>query len=259
MTCDIAYREVGTGSPVVFLHGVGGAATSWQFQLEEFSKTHRAIAWDAPGYGGSVPIEPLTFEALAAALIHLLDDLEVYDAHIVGLSMGGMVAQEVAASYPNRVRSLVLSATSPAFGPLDGEFQKNFVAARFAPLDAGKSMPELAAGVANMFGPDANPNGIEVAVRAMAATSEASYRASIACLVTFDRRDALPDIRVPTLVLAGETDENAPAPMMERMAAKIPGAQFICLTGAGHLANQEFPRRYNDVLREFLAEIGDDR
>ena len=67
MGSGVAYREAGTGLPIVFLHGMGGGAASWDFQLEEFSRTHRAIAWDMPGYGGSAPIDPMTFEGLAAA------------------------------------------------------------------------------------------------------------------------------------------------------------------------------------------------
>lgn len=259
MGFPINYREAGAGDPIVFLHGMGCGAASWEFQLEEFAKTHRAIAWDMPGHGSSAAINPMTMEGLAAALIRLLDHLEIYDAHLVGLSMGGMIVQEIAAGWPNRVKSLVLSATSPAFGPPDGEFQKKFIASRLAPLDAGENMAELAGRVVGkMFGPDANPQGVETAITAFAATPTETYRASVQCIAAFDRRDALASIRVPTLVLAGERDQNAPAAMMERMAAKITGAihtNYVCLAEADHLANQEFPERYNAALQEFYAAL----
>jgi 3-oxoadipate enol-lactonase len=253
---DINYREAGTGTPIVFLHGMGGDAASWEFQLEAFAPTHRAIAMDMPGYGGSAAIMPMSFAGLAEATVQLLDHLQIEDAHLVGLSMGGMVVQEVAATYPKRVRSLVLSATSPAFGPPDGDFQQQFVTARLKPLESGKGMAELAAtGIPRMFGPNANPKGVETATASMAATPEATYRASVNCLITFDRREALGKIDVPTLVLAGELDDNAPAPMMERMAGRITGATYVCLPAAGHLANQEFPDLYNRALSNFYSQI----
>jgi len=82
-----------------------------------------------------------------------------------------------------------------------------------------------------------------------------TFAAGIRAIVTFDRRDALPNITVPTLVLAGEVDSNAPAPMMKKMSEKIFGATYACLPGRGHLANLEDPAAYNKALGDFLARI----
>lgn len=251
----VRHVEAGSGEPVLFLHGVGGDAASWAPQIAAFSEKFRAIAWDMPGYGGSPSIEPMTFPALADSLLGLLDGLGLGRVHLVGHSMGGMVAQEFAAARPERAATLVLSATSPAFGRPDGDFQKRFVEARIAPLENGCTMADLADEmVETMMGPDADAGGVAIARRSMAGVPEATYRAAIACLAGFDRRDALAGYRMPVLALAGETDANAPAPMMEKMASRIPGAEYVCMAGTGHLGNLENPAAFNDAVERFLAK-----
>ncbi len=253
MTAPVHHVEAGSGEAVVFLHGVGGDSASWAPQIDGFSGDYRAIAWDMPGYGGSPALERMTFPALSASLLGLLDRLELDNVHLVGHSMGGMVAQQFAADRPERVRTLVLSATSPAFGRPDGDFQKRFVEARIAPLENGSTMADLAdETVETMLGPSADADGAAVARRSMASVPEATYRAAIACLVTFDRRDALAGYAMPVLVLAGETDTNAPAPMMEKMAGRIPGADYVCMAGTGHLGNLENPAAFNEAVGSFL-------
>lgn len=247
--------ERGTGPAVVFLHGIGADAESWLPELETLADRCRAIAWDMPGYGGSPALPEMTFPALADALRDLLDKLDIGRAHLVGHSIGGMVALEFAATFPERVASLTLYATSPAFGRPDGNWQRDFLEARLAPLDAGKRMADLAPSIVeSLVGGAPDPKGIARATAAMSRVPEAAYRAAMQCLVTFDRRDALPGVSVPTLVLAGEKDDNAPAAMMERMAAKILGANFQVIPGAGHLAHFEQPEAFRAALDAFLDE-----
>ena len=252
---SVHHVEAGDGEPLVFLHGVGGDAASWAPQIAAFSGAFRAIAWDMPGYGLSRSLDRMTFPALAGSLLELLDRLGLERVHLVGHSMGGMVAQEFAALWPERIAALVLSATSPAFGRPDGDFQKRFVEARIAPLDNGKTMADLADEmVATMMGPAADPGGAAIARRSMAGVPEATYRAAIACLVNFDRRDALASYTMPVLVLAGEADSNASAPMMEKMAGRIPDADYVCMKGTGHLGNLENPAAFNAAVGSFLRK-----
>ncbi len=257
MSFQIHHLEKGaTDAPaIIFLHGVGGDGHSFDFQLDSFSKNYRAIAWDMPGYGGSPLIEPMTFEALSDCLIGLMDHLEITDAHVVGHSMGGMVAQQAIATAPERFKSLILSATSPAFGKPDGDFQKQFVAARLKPLEDGLTMADLAEKqVPNMVGDNPNSKGVELIRKAMSNVATETFSAAMHCLVTFDRRDNLSLIKAPTLVLAGEKDTNAPAPMMEKMASKIPGAEYVCIQGAGHLANLEQPEKFDTIVKNFIEK-----
>jgi len=247
--------ERGAGPAVVFLHGIGGDGTSWLQDLEALSSRYRAVAWDMPGYGGSPALPEMTFPALAGALKDLLGTLGVDRAHLVGHSIGGMVALDFAARFPERVASLVLYATSPAFGKADGDWQREFLKARLAPLDAGKRMVEIApAIVESLVGDNPDAQGITRATAAMGKVPEAAYRAAMGCLVTFDRRDALAGIAVSTLVLAGERDDNAPAGMMARMAAKIPEARFEVIPGAGHLAHFEQSAAFREILDGFLEQ-----
>jgi 3-oxoadipate enol-lactonase len=256
MSGGLTYEERGQGPPLVFLHGIGGDAACWQPQREAFSEGYRAIAWNMPGYAGSPALPEMRFPGLAEALLRLLDCLDIERAHLVGHSMGGMVAQEFAATWPGRLRSLVLVATSAAFGRADGDWQRDFLVRRLGPLDQGHSMADLAPRiVASLVGEAADPAGIAQAIRSMAEVPEATYRAALRCLLSFDRRDALGRIEVPTLLLAGERDQTAPPAMMERMAARIPEARCLVLPRADHLANLEQPVLFNRALGEFLAGV----
>ena len=246
----------GRGDVVLFLHGVGGGAQSWYPQINSFALKYQAAAWNMPGYGKSILHSGMSFPDLAAALLALLDARGWTKIHLVGHSMGGMVAQEFAVDHQDRLHSLTLSATSPAFGRPDGDFQKKFIDARLAPLAAGGTMADLARElVETMMSAEADPNGRQLAYDCMANVPANTYRAAVECIVSFEQRANLPNIQVPTLVLAGEADTNAPAPMMEKMAAKIPGARFVCLPELGHLANLEDPLAFDAALSAFLESV----
>ncbi len=243
---------------MLFLHGLGGDARSWEPQLEFFSPNYRAAAWDMPGYGKSLLSGDMTFEGLSDSLASLLDDRGWNRVHLVGHSLGGMVAQEFAVCHQDRLRSLTLFATSPAFGRPDGDFQKRFVAARLAPLDQGGSMNEVARRMTeSLFPESADPAGRALAEACMSAVPEATYRAAVACIVTFDCRHNLPRLRVPTLILSAAGDTNAPAPMMKKMSERITGSRYVCLPDLGHLANLENPRLFNAALEEFLNIVAE--
>ena len=248
--------EKGDGEVILFLHGVGGNAYSWMPQINSFSMNYVAAAWNMPGYGKSPLFGPMSFPDLADALEELLDDRGWQQVHLVGHSMGGMVAQEFAVDRQDRLLSLTLSATSPAFGKPDGDFQKKFVEARLAPLANGATMADLATElVETMMSPDADPNGRQLAFDCMANVSADTYSAAVECIVTFEQRANLPNITTPTLVIAGEADINAPASMMKKMAAKIPGARYVCLPMLGHLANLEDPQAFDAALSDFLTSV----
>jgi pimeloyl-ACP methyl ester carboxylesterase len=252
-----AYAAAGAGrKTVLLLHGIGGNRESFADELPRLARSWRALAWDMPGYGASPPIAPLTFEALAQAVTTVLDAEHAEKAVLVGHSLGGMIAQETAARFPLRVSGLVLFATTAAFGGKDDKFKDEFLAHRLAPLDAGKSMPEIAAELTNgLFGPNPPEAARRRAIASMGAIPPAVYRAALECIVTFNRADDLARIACPTLVLAAEHDRLAPPKTMERMAARIPGATYGCIAGAGHLANFERPAAFAQILDDFLATL----
>ena len=252
-----AFRMVGDGpEAILYLHGIGGDRTSFDTQIGAFGPRFSHVAWDMPGYGDSAALPETTFPALAEAVIRLLDELGAHRVHLVGHSMGGMIAQELAATHQDRIASLVLSATSPAFGKPGGDWQQKFLAARLKPLDDGKTPADLAPAIVEaLIGDAPNADGVRAAIDSMSQITPEAYRAALTCLVGFDRRDSLGDITVPTLLVAGERDETAPPKVMQRMAESICGAQYVCLPGAGHLANLEQPGAFNDALSAFFDNL----
>lgn len=256
MSAAGAVRPGNGGAPVLLLHGIGAGAEMFAPQLTGLAASHDVIGWNLPGYGGTGLAGPMSFETLSAALLALFDELGLAQAVIVGHSIGGMVAQDFAVRHPQRVRALVLSATTSAFGSRDGSFQKKFVADRLAPLDAGRTMAELAAEfVPGLVGSAADPDAVPAAIAAMSRVPDDTFRAAIRCLATFDGRADLLRICVPTLLIAGEEDRNAPAPTMCKMAERIAGARLVVLPGIGHLAPLECPDVFTDHLRGFLASL----
>lgn len=259
--------------PVVLLHGVGGGRGAWVEAAGGCGPAlaaagHTVLAVDYPGYGLSAPITPLSLGAMAQALAATLAAAGLPRVILVGHSMGGMVAQEFAATLGQpgaggappglpALAGLVLAGTSPAFGKPGGDWQQAFLRDRFAPLDAGLGMAGLAAQlVPAMVAPDTPAPARAAAQAMMAAVPEPTYRAAVQALVSFDRRAALAQIGVPTLVITGAHDRTAPPEVARRMAEKIAGAQCVVLPGAGHLLNIEQPAAFHAALLPFLATLG---
>lgn len=240
-------------STLLFLHGVGGGHAAWDRQVPYFTQLgYQVLAWDQPGYGAAAMVEPYDLEQVAGALRRVLEGLGE-PATLVGHSMGGMIAQEAYARFPQLVKALALGFTSPSFGGGSREFVENFIAARIAPLDAGEGMAQIAARLMpTMRGAKSLPEGLAQAERIMSGISPVTYRKAVQLLTTFDRRAQLPGIRVPTLLIAGSDDRTAPAPVLERMAQKIPGAEYVLLRGCGHLGPLDQPEDFNQALRGFL-------
>ena len=252
-----SYIENGTGDTALFLlHGVGGGQQAWAQTLPVLAcHGYRAIAWDAPGYGGSAWVEPYTTRALAEALHSLIDHVGAGRNVLLGHSMGGMIAQEAVALAPANIHGLILFATSPAFGKPGGDWQQQFLQSRFAPLDAGAGMAGLATElVRGMFAPGASNADMAAAVALMSGVPESTYRAALSAIVSFDRLNGLANINVPTLCLACELDKNAAPSVMHKMAARIASAEYACLTGVGHLGNMERPDAFNTAIIKFLNQ-----
>ena len=255
----IAWREAGKGEAVVLLHGLGGSRTAWRSQLDGLSTRHRVVAWDLPGYGASAPLDgPLTFPALADAVARLLDALGTDRAHVVGLSMGGMIAQHAALHHPDRVRSLALLSTSPAFG-LDGTRPEDWRAARLAPLDAGRQPGDDAVAVITAIsGPDISAAAVAEQAAAMERVTATALRGAIDCLVTHDLRGRLGEVDAPALVMSGALDRETPPSYGQALADALAAATFRIVPGAGHLLPAEAPEVVNAALVDHFARVEQD-
>jgi len=242
---------------VFAIPGIGGDASLFALVGETLAPHIRLIAHDLPGYGDAPMAErPYGFPDLARGLAEHGAREGVERLHVVGHSIGGMVAMEFALTYPERTASLVLSGTTSFFGSADGSFQKAFLKDRLAPLDAGRSMAELAETfTSSLLGSDAGPKAMELAKKGFAATPADAYRMAITCLTTFNRRDDIQRIAAPCLLIAGDEDPNAPLKTMTRMAGAIPGARLKVLEHTGHMAPFEKSIQFACLMREFYEEI----
>jgi pimeloyl-ACP methyl ester carboxylesterase len=253
---SIAYEMQGSGPLVVFLHGIGGNRTNWYGQLEHFSDKFCAVTWDARGYGASDDSpQTLKFSDYAGDLLRLLDHLKAERAHLVGLSMGGMIVQDFYSRYANRVATLSLVDTSAGFGAASEEAKRDFLARRLDPLEKGLTTKDIAPGVVEVLASKyATPAQREQLIASLSALRVEPYKQALHAIVTTDFRSTLPKITVPTLVIVGDEDIVTPPPASEFLAKSIPGAALIRIPQAGHLTNLEKPEEFNAALRPFLEQ-----
>jgi len=238
---------------LLFLHGLGGDHTNWAPQLEAFGEQRRCISWTMPGYGDSTAVEPMTWTALAAAATTLLDRYDVDRATVIGLSMGGMVAQQFAVDHADRLDRLVLVATSPSFGRPGTDFAEKYLASRYEPLDRGETPADLApAVVEGLLGPRPHADAEANCIASMSRISSDAYRRALQCLVTWAFDDQLHRIETPTLCIAGADDRTAPVASLQRLVDGIDGARLEVVDDCGHLVNLDRPAEFNAMLSEFL-------
>jgi pimeloyl-ACP methyl ester carboxylesterase len=239
-------------SSLLFLHGVGGGHHAWEDQVPYFGKLgYPSHAWDQPGYGHSPIVEPYDLEHVSASLARLIESLGGDPVVLIGHSMGGLIAQETYVRHPNLVKAMALCFTSPAFAGGNSDFTRQFLAARIGPLDQGRTMAEIAAKLIPTMGSNS-----KLAEKIMAGVPPDTYRKAVKLLTTFDRRKELADIKVPTLIVAGSEDKVAPPSVMEKMAGKIPGAEYVQMPDCGHLGPMDQPEAFNAILLGFLQRHG---
>jgi pimeloyl-ACP methyl ester carboxylesterase len=246
------FTSLGSGPTVLMLHGSAGGHLSFAPQVETLAVAgYRAVAWDMPGYGASPPIDPYTFKGLAERCIALIEALQVPGLTLLGHGIGGMVAQEVVARRPELVGRLVLCGTTSSFDFTVAEER----ASRFtAGLDQGRSMGELAQVlVPQWIGPGSLPEGVRLAQHCMGQVHPSTWRRALAAMAGFDRRAALAQIHVPTLLVAGEHDRQATPVAMREMGRAIARSTFLELHGVGHMPHLEAPEAFDAALLNFLA------
>lgn len=252
----IALLQAGSGAAIVFLHGLGAGKEIWAPQLAHFSTTHRAIAWDVRGYGDSGDFDgPMRFAAdVADDLLRVLATLNVSAAHLVGLSMGGFIAQCFYHRYPERVRSLVLADSFESFPRLlPPERLAGFLKARRDPLLAGGHPRDMAEETAaSLMGRDPDPEARRLFLGILSSLRTRSYIKAMEALATEDCVRPASEIDVPTCVIVGEEDRLTPPASCRTLADRIPGAEFHAIADAGHMSSLERPQLFNQIVERFL-------
>lgn len=255
----IAYEVSGQGEVLMFLHGIGGNRRNWDGQLAHFRLSYRAVALDFRGYGDSESIgESLEFSDFVADTLGVLDALDTQRAHVVGLSMGGLVGQALYAQAPERVASLSLVACRSADEPLLPPARREaFIRERLEPLCNGGPAALARSLAPALIGKQASPEAREQVMASLRKIKPESYfkvmeaRMRIAPFLDLSR------IQVPVLVVGSDEDNVAPLAQMHQLASAIPGARLETIEGAGHLINLERPEEFNRVLMDFLHSVKD--
>ena len=251
----IAFTRAGRGVPVVLIHGVGLQGAVWQPQTEALRPGHDVIAVDMPGHGGSsLPPAHAGLGHYADAVLALLDALGIGRAHIVGHSMGALVATEFALAHPDRAASLV--ALNAVFCRTPE--QRAAIEARVAALDS-PARPDWSGTVGRWFGEPVPASLQDAAARTLALLGEINpvgYARTYRLFARSDDayRDRLPRLAVPALFATGEHDPNSTPAMSEAMARIAPGGRTMALSGERHMMALTDPDRVNHVLREFMGQ-----
>ena len=245
-----------TGSPVVLLlHGLGADSASWILQFPVLSQAEfRPIAIDAPGFGES-PYDGRGWNPrrVAAQLASLLGELGAGQAHIVGLSMGGVIAQQFALDYPQLIRRLVLVSTFSVLRPGDLNGWFYFFRRVAALLTLG--LHAQAQVVAQRLFPNPQDQPLrEMYIAAVRRADPRAYRRAMFSLGLFDSRKRLGEIRTPTLVISGMGDTTVTPARQKLLVDGISNARQVVIPQAGHAVSVDQPEEFNRVLLDFLTE-----
>jgi 3-oxoadipate enol-lactonase len=254
------YQRLGpSGSPpVVLIMGWGGDHTAWAFQLPAFAAAFDVIALDNRGVGQSdVPDRPFSIADMAADVAGLMDELGVGAFHVCGASMGGMIAQELALGYPQRVRTLQLHCTTAGIDSYGRLVMDNFLQVK-ARGDAEEfvrfSLPWLLTRKTFAENPEFIEAWIQRALDYPFKTSHVGLSRQGEAIGGHDTRGRLPGLRVPTLITTGTEDILVPPTASQELHALIPGSELAQIPAAGHLHFIEQAAAFNEVALDFLRK-----
>jgi pimeloyl-ACP methyl ester carboxylesterase len=255
---EIAYSQAGHGLPLLFVHGYPLNCRLWQPQFADLLDTARVIAPDLRGHGESqVTPGPYSMEMFADDLNALLDALGASEKIVLcGLSMGGYVAFAFARKYPERLAGLILTATRAA---ADGPEAKAGRDQAMQTASENGSKVIFDAMLPKLLSPDTFAHRPDIVAQVRAIMEHTPLETILADLAGLrDRRDStdlLPSLRIPSLLLPGEHDAIVPLHEAQAMHAAIPNSQLQIIPQAGHLANLENPRIFNQAVCDFLGRI----
>jgi 3-oxoadipate enol-lactonase len=256
-TPGLTVDEAGTGELVLFMHGIGGNRTNWTRQVRHFGDHYLAVAWDARGYNGSEDYEgPLDFSDFSRDILRVLQFYGREKLHLVGLSMGGRIAQDFYALFPRHVATLTIVASFTGFQNFNDADRRKFLDLRLKPLvEDGKEPRDIAPGVAKtLCSPNATEAQFQQLVASMAALHKDSYVKTVTATTLYNRTAELARIAVPTLLVFGEADTLTTAAMGREMQSRIKDARLVIVPKSGHLVNLEQPDAFEAAVEPFLFD-----
>ena len=248
-------RQEGAGDDILLLCGLGDDQTAWDAQTEEFAATHRVTVIDNRGVGQStLPDGEFTVADLAADAAGVCDALGVARAHVMGFSMGGAIAQELALARPDLVRSLVIVGS---WCTSDRLFQEIIKGAAYTAGTADDARAWLYAFLGLVYSAAVHEDGridtfVEAALANPYPQETEAFQRTAQALLHHDTADRLPAIAVPTLVVVGEDDMLCPPRHSRAIAVRIPGSRLVEVPEQAHQPFQEDPAGFNELVRGFL-------
>lgn len=255
---ELFYDLEGAGEPVLLLMGLGGEHRAWEFQRREFARRYRVVLVDNRDAGASDEAAgPYGIADMAADALGVMDGLGIERFHVVGASMGGAIAQQVALQAPTRVASLVLAST---WARTDAFLRTIFASWR---LQVERLTPEefLLAQTPWVFthrfleSPSPEVVGAQTKLREGGVLkSVAAYQRQVDACLGHDTRDLLVLLRTPALVLVGEDDILTPPRYARAIAAALGRAEVVLLPATGHASFLETPKPFNERVLRFLAK-----
>jgi len=268
---DLYYEEHGSGDPLLLIMGLAADSTAWMFQVPDFARRYRTIVFDNRGVGRSAkPPGPYTIHEMADDAAGLLDALAIPRAHVVGVSMGGMIAQELVLRHPQRVRGLVLGCTFPEPDAAT-ERQRQFSIEQFggSVTAAGETRIDVSALDPMMFFQHLLPlvfnqsyieRELPKLVQVFSGVLQYGFNleailGQVAAVMGHKTTDRLHRIGAPTLVITGDADLLVSPANSELLARHIPGARLVKVPGGSHGFNFETPEVFNREVLEFLADV----
>ena len=255
---NIAYDVVGEGEPLILIMGLGGSRRSWIFQKRAFQKHFKVITFDNRGVGGSdKPDGPYSMVMMADDIIGLMDYLGIEKAHILGVSMGGMIAQEIAINYPERINKLVLCCTFAY--ELEGhtpEYYKGLGVENGYSRDALRCVSARKI-MANDFSLALNDRLMRIIITPLLKVftwvlPNEGISEQFEAILNHDTLDRLHMIRVSTLVITGTKDRLIKPNSSDVLASKIPGAKLVKVEEGSHAFFIEMRGEFNRVVLDFL-------
>jgi 3-oxoadipate enol-lactonase len=256
---EIAYQVWGrsTGSPVLMIQGLGVDSRGWALQRGAFSRRHRCYTPDNRGTGRSGrPPRPYDLFQMASDALAVLDAEGIERAHVVGASMGGVIAQIIGVLHPERTRSLTLACTACRH-----HHWRRELLAEWAEIVAARGMGALSDdGLRWLVGPRIQARfglWLNLLARLVMQNEPGAFVAQVDAILAMsdDLRDELRTVAVPTLVITGTQDSLTPVGDAEELADEIRGARLMLLSGAAHGLMAEAPNAFNDAVLGFLAEV----
>lgn len=266
---QVHYDDQGEGPALVFVHGAWSSAESWRPQIERFGDDHRTISYDLRGHGrtGASDRRRYSVDLFVEDLDALLDELEIDQAVICGLSLGSMIAQTYLARHPERVEGIVLAGAVRTFPPVPIPTPMKRALSPAVPLGASLAMmgtrqtfQTLLGSIRTVTGGPwlaRDPEIRREALETVGRTSSAEFKKIFDALYRFEP-PALDDVSVPALVVFGE-HEAPPVRRQSKELARTLGGRAVRVSGAAHLVNQDSPAAFNATLAEFLSEIEHER